>query len=141
MVAYLDSSLVLRHVLRGEIAIHQAMACDRMVSSELMEIECRRVIHRCRMQGELDDNGVLRATERLEKLLNGMYLIALSSAVKKRAMEAFPVSIKTLDALHLSSALVLAEKTGGEKPLVFSHDAGMNRCAKVLGFQAPLAEE
>ena len=141
MVAYLDSSLTLRHVLRGEITINQALACDRTVSSELMEIECRRVIHRCRLQGDLDDEGVLKATERLEKLLNGMYLLALSSAVKKRAMEAFPVSIKTLDALHLASALALAEKSGGEKPLIFSHDTGMNRCAKVLGFQAPLAEE
>ena len=141
MVAYLDSSLALRHMLRGEITISQALACDRTVSSELMEIECRRVIQRCRLQGELDDEGVLKATERLEKLLNGMYLLSLSSAVKKRAMEAFPVSIKTLDALHLASALALAEKSGGEKPLIFSHGTGMNRCAKVLGFQAPLAEE
>ncbi len=138
MVAYLDSSFVLRHVLRGEMTIKQAFACDRTVSSELLEIECRRVIHRCWLQGVLNDEGVLKAPERLEKLLKGIYLIALSSAVKKRAMEAFPVSIKTLDALHLASALVLAERSGGEKLLIFSP---MIRCARIPGFQAPLSED
>ena len=141
MVAYIDSSLALRHILLGETAIEHALACGSVVSSELMEIECRRVIHRCRLQGELDDAGMVTATLRLEKLLRGMSLIELSPTVKKRAMDAFPVNIKTLDALHLSSALVFAEITNGEKPLLFSHDTSMNRCAIALGFIAPLAVE
>jgi len=141
MVAYLDSSLVLRHILLGETTIEHALACGSIVSSELMEIECRRVIHRARLQGELDDEGMVTATLRLEKLLRGISLIELSSTVKKRAMEAFPVTIRTLDALHLSSALVFAEQSYGEKPLLFSHDTGMNRCAIALGFISPLAVE
>lgn len=139
MVAYLDSSVVLRHVLKGESAISQALACDRVVSSELLEIECRRVIQRCRMQGELDDSGTAEASARLDAVLAGVSLIALSKSVKRRAMGAFPVSVKTLDALHLASALVLAEKIGEEAMLLFSHDESMNRCARVLGFAAPLA--
>jgi hypothetical protein len=138
VVAYLDSSVVLRHILRGEKAIAQALACDRVVSSELVEIECRRVIQRCRLQGELDDAGLAEASSRLDSVLAGMSLVALSHDVKRRAMGAFPVSVKTLDALHLASALVVAEKLDEETLLVFSHDAGMNRCARVLGFGAPL---
>jgi len=138
VVAYLDSSVVLRHVLLGEASITQALACERVVSSELLEIECRRVIQRCRMQGELDDPGLAEASSRLDALLAGVSLIALSKSVKRRAMEAFPVSVKTLDALHLASALVLAQKLGDETMLLFSHDEGMNRCARVLGFSAPL---
>lgn len=139
MVAYLDSSLVLRYILSGENAIQHALECEKLISSELLEIECRRVIHRCRMQGELNDAGMETTTERLNKLLSGISLIQLSAAIKKRAMEAFPVSIKTLDALHLASALVYTEKKPEESILIFSHDEGMNRCAKILGFITPLS--
>lgn len=139
MVAYLDSSVALRHILKGEAAIAQALACDRVVSSELLEIECRRVIQRCRLQGELDDEGMAEASARLDVVLAGLSLIALSRSVKRRAMGAFPASVKTLDALHLASVLVLAEKLGEESLLVFSHDDALNRCARILGFAAPLA--
>jgi hypothetical protein len=138
VVAYLDSSVVLRHILHGEKAIAQALACDRAVSSELVEIECRRVIQRCRLQGELDDAGTAEASTRLDAVLSGLSLVALSRSVKRRAMGAFPVVVKTLDALHLASALAIAEMLEGETLLVFSHDEAMNRCARVLGFAAPL---
>jgi hypothetical protein len=140
MVAYLDSSLTLRYILKGETAIQHALACDQVVSSELMEIECRRVLHRCRMQGELDDTGLVLATERLEKLLSGISLIQLTAPIKKRAMEAFPLMIKTLDALNLATALYFVEKRPADTIIIFSHDESMNRCAKVLGFAAPLAQ-
>jgi predicted nucleic acid-binding protein len=139
MIAYLDSSVALRHVLSGEAAIRQAFALGRVVASELLEIECRRTIHRCRLEGELTDAGVVAALERLAAVLAGLSLMALSAKVKRRAMDAFPVSVKTLDALHLASALALAEASPGEAVLVFSHDAAMNRCAQALGLKAPLA--
>ena len=132
MVAYLDSSVVLRYILKGDPAIQHALSCDQLVSSELLEIECRRVIHRCRMEGELDDEGVAIAVTRLKKVLSGISLLQLSIAVKKRAMDAFPVSIKTLDALHLASALVFSEIIKDERVLVFTFDSAMNRCAKIL---------
>lgn len=139
MIAYLDSSIVLRHILNGELTVRHAFAVGRVASSELLEIECRRVIHRCRMEGELSDDGVVSAMERLDAVLSGLDLLALSAKVKRRAMDAFPVSVKTLDALHLSSALALAEASPDEAVLVFTHDAAMNRCAKALGLKAPLA--
>jgi len=138
MVAYLDSSVVLRYILQGETAIQHALACPAIVSSELLEIECRRVISRYRMQGELDDEGMVTAIGRFEKILAGISLVQLSEPIKKRAMEAFPLNIKTLDALHLATALIFADKMSDESVLVFSHDGGMNRCAKVLGFVTPL---
>ena len=55
-------------------------------------------------------------------------------------MDAFPVSVKTLDALHLSSALALEVASPDKAVLVFTHDAAVNRCAKALGLKAPLAE-
>ncbi len=139
MTAYIDSSVVLRHILNGEDAIRHALACDRIVSSELLEIECRRVIHRCRMEGGLDDDGLVEAMRRLTAVLDGMSLLVLSSDVKNKAMEAFPVSVKTLDALHLASVTVLAHASKGDIISVFSHDTAMNRCAAALGFPTPLS--
>lgn len=57
-------------------------------------------------------------------------------------MDAFPVVVKTLDALHLASALAYAESyldsESDETLLVFSHDEARNRCARALGFATPL---
>ncbi len=141
MVAYLDSSVVLRHILLGEIAIEHAFAVERVVASELLEIECRRVLHRYRLNGDLDDESLPQALDRLDRVLAGVTLLALTEKVKKRAMEAFPVVVRTLDALHLASALVYADSyadSGSDETLLlFSHDEAMSRCARALGLATP----
>jgi hypothetical protein len=76
--------------------------------------------------------------DRLAQVLLGLSMVKLRDQVKKHTMGAFPVNVKTLDALHLSSALLLAEREPDTAVLVFSHDLGMNRCARALGFQTPL---
>ena len=139
MVAYMDSSVILRHILLGEESIRHALACERVVTSELTEIECRRVLHRYRMGGHLDDDGFVAAADRFELVQAGISVLALSSAVKTRAMGAFPVTVKTLDALHLATAAVFAQSYREHSLLLFSHDTAMNRCAAALGYSAPLA--
>lgn len=141
MVGYLDSSVLLQHILLGDAGIKQVLACDRIISSELLEIECRRVLHRYRMQGNLDDSRYIKALERLENVIAGVSILILSSKVKKRASEAFPIIIKTLDALHLASALMFQAAYPAEYLLIFSYDAGMNRCTRALGLTAPFSVE
>jgi hypothetical protein len=137
MVGYLDSSVLLRHILLGDSSIYHVLSYDQIISSELIEIESKRVIHRYRIEGDIDDEGFITAQERLHNVLAGISLIALSSVVKKRAMEAFPVHVKTLDALHIASVLVFTEAQNDKNVIIFSFDSGMNRCAKALGFDAP----
>jgi hypothetical protein len=134
----MDSSVVLRHILLGDASIEQTEACGQIISSELLEIECRRVLHRYRLNGDLDDTGFIEALKRLDDVLTGVSTLALSDTIKKRASDPFPVHIKTLDALHLASALTFSAAHAEETVLVFSHDAGMNRGALALGFLAPL---
>ncbi len=137
MVGYLDSSVLLRNILLGDTGIEQVFESDQVVSCELLEIECRRVLHRYRLQGNLDDDGFVEAVKRLDEVLEGVSIIQLSQKVKKRSSEAFPVVIKTLDAIHLSSALIFKEARPAEFLHIFSYDNGMNRCARALGFQVP----
>jgi predicted nucleic acid-binding protein len=138
MTAYLDSSIVLRYILSGEEAIKHALEFPAVLSSELLDIECRRVFFRCRLAGQLDDRGFIKAIERYEEFLDGIDLLDLSKAVRQRAREAFPLNIRTLDALHLSTALLLQKKEEMASIHVFSHDGGMNLCARALGLGAPL---
>lgn len=137
MVAYLDSSVVLRHILLGENAIIRALEFPRIVSSELIEIECRRVLHRYRLAGELIDENLAEATERLNRVLDGIDILEMTKPVKQRAMDPFPVSIGTLDALHVSTALMVADSTEGLS--LFSHDRAMNLCVRSLGLIAALS--
>ena len=137
MVAYLDSSVLLRYILLGDTGLKQVFESDFVISSELLEIECRRVLHRYRLQGQLDDDGFVEALKRLEKVLEGGSIILLSQKVKKRSGETFPVVIKTLDALHLASAITFQAARPAELLHIFSYDAGMNRCARTIGFQVP----
>ena len=120
MVAYLDSSVLLRHILLGEEPIRHALEFPRVVSSELIEIECRRVLHRCRLAGEFDDETLAVARERLDAVLAGIDLLELSTQIKQRAMESFPVHVRTLDALHIATALAVAAGSGATA--LFSHD-------------------
>ena len=136
MVAYLDSSVLLRHILLGEEPIRHALEFPRVVSSELIEIECRRVLHRCRLAGELADEALTVARERLDDVLAGIDLLEMSRQIKQRAMDPFPVNVRTLDALHVATALLVGEAAGGVA--LFSHDEGMNRCARSLGITAAL---
>lgn len=137
MVAYLDSSVLLKHILNGGEEISQVFECDSVVSSELLEIECRRVIHRYRLEKYLDDSGYITAIDRLEKILIGVSLLSMTEEIKKRASQAFPVIIKTLDALHLASALIFQSVWSEETLFVFSFDRGLNRCARAMGLAVP----
>jgi predicted nucleic acid-binding protein len=146
VVAYVDSSVVLRHVLVGDVSIRHALEFPAIMSSELLEIECRRVLLRCRLQDELTDETLVEAGRRLDAVLDGMDLLELSPAIKRRAMESFPVSVKTLDALHLATALAIASSGNGEavqrpargKVVLFSLDRAMNLGASALGMATPL---
>lgn len=138
MVAYVDSSVLLRYVLLGEVTLRQAQAFTRIVSSELLEIECRRVLLRSRIEGLFNDETLILATSRLDEELACFDLLELDSAVKKRAMESFPTHVKTLDALHLASALQLLHEESPREIVVFSHDRQFNLGARALGFGAAL---
>ncbi len=138
MVACLDSSALLRYLLLGDAGLRHAIGFPRLASSELLEIECRRTISRCRLQNELDDRALVEALDRLGKTLEMVDLVELDGAIKRRAMESFPVVVKTLDALHLATALALAEREGETGVQLFSYDRAMNLCARAMGFGTPL---
>ena len=133
MRTYLDSSVLLRYLLAGDDRLRRLDGEARLASSELIGIECRRVLQRERLEGRLDDEGYSRLAALLASLLDGIDIIEMTESVKRRAGDSFPTIVGTLDALHLSSALVLrdAEKVAIS---ILSYDKQMMTCALALGF-------
>ena len=130
---YVDSSVVLRYILNGDPALGNIAASDMVGSSELLLIECQRVLQRERMEAHIDDRQYTESLVMLEAILDSLYLIELGEAVKRRAAGAFPTVIGTLDAIHLSSALLWEETDQSLDFLILTYDRQLALCARALG--------
>lgn len=141
MIAFVDTSVVLRFVLEGDISLHQAFSATVAACSELLWIESMRVAQRLRLDGALSDEGLAEAVSRIAACYASFRVYLLDDEIKQAAAGPFPTVIGTLDALHLSCARRCARHFPGETLLVYSYHKQMNLCARALGFSTPLAEE
>ncbi len=133
MIAYLDSSVVLRPLLGQRKAINWT-AWESAYSSEILGLEVRRVIDRLRLEALLDDRGVAEAHQELGRIEQFIGQVPLTRMVLHRAALPMPTVVKTLDAIHLTSALLLQENKG--HPLIFAtHDSQQATAARSLGFE------
>ncbi len=133
MTIYLDTSTVLRALLQDGEHLPSWGAWERAYSSELMGVEARRALDRLRLEGALDDDGLANAHEALAATERAIGMIRVTSTVLRRAGQAMPTAVKTLDAIHLASALLFAERRGAG--LVFgTHDLRQATAARALGF-------
>jgi len=94
-VIYIDSSVALTHLF-GELRVIPARLWDgELVSSRLLQYEVwNRVYARGLAQADV---GVVHA------LIDRILLLDLDQRVLARALQPFPVSVRTLDGLHLAS--------------------------------------
>ena len=134
MIVYLDTSVVLR-VVFGQRPLWSGWArWEDGWSSELMGIEARRAIDRLRLEGALDDQGVASAQESLSRIEQGIGTIGLTRLVLRRAALPMPTVVKTLDAIHLASAILFGEQQDS-RPFFVTHDDQQALAARALGFQ------
>ena len=133
MKTYVDSSVVLRHILNGDPAFGRAASSEAVGSSDLLAIECQRVLQRERLAGHLDDRQYTEAAMLLESILDRLTLIEMGPAVKRRAAGPFPTVIGTLDAIHLASAILWQETEPGEDLHILTQDRQLSLCAKAMG--------
>ena len=102
-------------------------------SSALLGVESRRAIDRLRLQAALDDDGVAQAHEHLGQIEQSLGWIRVTPALLRRASQPMATSLGTLDALHLSSALLFREHR--DAALAFAtHDAQQGLAARANGF-------
>jgi predicted nucleic acid-binding protein len=134
VILYLDSSVVLRVLLRQPEPLVAWGRWERAYASELVGVEARRVIDRLRLDAQLDDGGVADAHQALARIEEAIGSIPLTRAVLQRAALPMATAVKTLDAIHLASALLLRERRGLAVQFA-THDPQQARGARALGFE------
>ncbi len=95
---------------------------DRVVSSQLVEIETFRAVDRERLVGGLDDGQTAVKRHELASLLAMLDLMAIERGVIERARGSFAVNLRTLDAIHVATAEILAAEVAGEPLEFWTHD-------------------
>lgn len=134
MIAYLDTSALLRLVLREPGALEELRACEGLVSSELLAVESFRTIDRLRLQGALSLEEAASRRETAREWLEAVDLVLLQRPILARASEPFPTPLGTLDGLHLATALVWQDRM--RQPLVMAtHDRTLALAARSFGIE------
>lgn len=121
---YLDTSVALAHLLAEDRHAADGLWTENLVSSRLLEYELWNRLH---ARGLVKSHG-----EALRALLTRLAFLELSPAVLARAMEAFPVAVRTLDALHLASAEFLRQQKQAVE--IASYDGRLLLAARKMGF-------
>lgn len=102
-------------------------------ASDLTLIECERVIIRARVLEEISEKKAQFCRVRLIKASTQWHILRVGADVVERARLPFPAEpVRTLDALHLASALV--GQAAVPDLAILSLDTRIRAAARELGF-------
>jgi predicted nucleic acid-binding protein len=134
VIAYLDSSVILRLVLKEPDPLREWPDVHHGVTSALAEVEVLRTMDRLRFSIPTLEQQVLAARrEAAFRVLEGLETIEITRVVLARAAQPLPTPLGTLDAIHLVSAMGWREQFEG---LTFAtHDLALGAAARASGFE------
>ena len=132
MKAYVDSSVVIRWLLKEPGAFLRWSALDLAVASELQQVEVFRTLDRLRILGRLTDAEIAEKTSLFRRFTASLEVLPLARPVLQRAAAPFPTVLGALDAIHLATALLWIEDNS--EPLTFlTHDGQLAVAARASG--------
>lgn len=134
MIAYIDSSVLLRLALGQSNALPEWRQIDRGVSSALILTESLRTLDRARIRANLSDVEIARRRATILNLVGSLELIEVDSTVLERAAQPMPTELGTLDAIHLASALLWKEAMSID-PTMATHDGALGLAAQAHGLK------
>jgi predicted nucleic acid-binding protein len=121
-VIYLDSSVALAQLFAEDRSAATTLAQAPLISSRLLEYEVWNRIHaRGFTQSHRDE---------AQALIDRVTLMDLTPSVLARALAPLPVPVRTLDALHLATAIYLCER--GDVIELASFDRRLLAAARAL---------
>lgn len=131
MRVYLDSSALIKRALAEDESIDLIATVGRhlrgndiLMSSALGTVEVSRIL-----RSRLDDQAPQYINDLIEVALGGVAECALSSQVIGTARRLGPGYLRSLDAIHLATASIVAAD------LVIAYDERLLRAASELGFR------
>lgn len=120
---YVDTSVVLAELFAEDRRPRGAFWEEPLVSSRLLEYEVWARVHG---RGAARSHG-----EAAREILARLSFVELAPTVLARALDPFPVAVRTLDALHLATALFLRERS--QEVAVAAYDERLRRAAGAVG--------
>lgn len=127
-MTYVDTSVALAELFAEDRRAPAAFWAGPLVSSRLLEYEVWTRVH---ARGALRSHG-----DAAREILSRVALVELAPTVLARALDPFPHPVRTLDALHLSTALFLRDRSQDISLAAF--DDRLRRAAAAVGL--PLAK-
>jgi predicted nucleic acid-binding protein len=125
-VIYVDTSVVLAHLLGEDRRPSPTLWRETLVASRVLEYEAWTRIHA---------RGLTAShSELLRALLARLGFLELSPPVLARALEPFPLPVRTLDALHLASMDFLRERH--QQVTLAAYDVRLVDAARRIGIAA-----
>jgi uncharacterized protein len=134
MIAYVDSSVLLRVALGQPNALSEWRDIERGVSSALVTTESLRTLDRVRLRVSLSDIEVARRRATILALIDSLELVEIDSSVLDRAAQPMPTELGTLDAIHLASALMWRDAFGTDLAMA-THDKALALAAQAHGLR------
>jgi predicted nucleic acid-binding protein len=134
VIAYLDSSVLLRVVLGQRNALKEWRAVEQGIASALVEVECLRTLDRLRLAEGLGDTEIAARREAVFRLSEAMQVVQPTRPVLARAAQPLPTALGTLDAIHLATALLWRERSGADLVMA-THDEALGTAARASGLR------
>jgi len=122
-VIYLDTSVALAQLLAEDRVPPARLWAEELVSSRLLEFELWTRLNARRLG---DSHGAAA-----HALLARVGLLEMAAPVLARALEPFPVPVRTLDALHLASMVFIRERL--PELQLATYDSRLMAAARKLG--------
>ena len=123
---YLDTSVALAQLLGETRRPAESLWDNALVSSRLLQYELWSRLH---ARGLVASHGQFA-----RQLLGMLALVELTPPVLERALEPFPVPVRTLDALHLATVVFLRNE--GQSVQLATFDERLGSAATALGIPA-----
>jgi predicted nucleic acid-binding protein len=132
VIAYVESSVILRLVLGQPGTLAEWHDLDAGATSALAEVECLRTLDRVRLAEQLSETQIAERRAAVYDVLNTLAIIEVSRPILSRAAQPLPLTLGTLDAVHLASALAWRENVG-DGAVLATHDTRLGAAARALG--------
>lgn len=136
MIAYIDTSVLMRIVLREERPLAEWRRLELGVTSELTRLECARVLDRLHIIDILDVDELDAKQSEVTTILSRLDVMPLRRQILRLAAQPLPTVLGALDSIHLASALrYRATRSRDERPIHFAtHDSALARAARAFDF-------
>jgi predicted nucleic acid-binding protein len=133
MTVYVDTSVVVRVLLREPNPVGIWGQWNKAYSSALWRVEALRTVDRLRLTHEISDAEVAELVREIQITHETFAIHPVTNQILQRASDTFPTVVGMLDAIHLATALLIREIE--KLDFVLTHDSQLATAAISLGFE------